>query len=697
MKILLVIPPFTQLNTPYPSVPFLANYLRRAGHQVTQIDLGIFTVRKLFSSIFLDKMKPAVLRELDSGRLFLDQFDRWNSVIKYALDYIDGIYPEFELQVLRGILPETVREQNASELLELNHTPSEQARFRATLMFEELADIIRDSIDPNFSLVRYDSALAPSLSMFSAVEESVKRRTLLSEIYLDEIVRIVSIDDYDIAGFSLPFPGTLVAALQCMERIHRESPSTKICAGGGYVSTELREISSADFFSYCDFLFYDSGEIPIAGLISYMENRISKNELIRCAALDEGKVCFYNQNSTDKDFTHYAPDYSGLDLSLYIQFCDTPNRALRLWSEGRWNKLAVAYGCYWAKCAFCDGTLDYIGSYVPFDPILTVDRMDALAQGGIFSFHFVDEAAPPALLMKIAIELLRRGRRYTWWTNIRFEKSFTKGMCRLLALSGLIAVSGGIEIADDSGLTEICKGITLSEIAKVTGNFSQNGILVHAYLIHGFPGESVEQTANSLEAVRQLFAEGCLASGYWHTFALTVHSSFYKNLSRAGSSPRNETSFDFARNDVQDNSLHAPCAKKLRRALYNFMHESMLDKPVTYWLGKEYCSTLHKSAIREMIRTAEHCRFAVWIGGEPQFTNDKIFSRGLCTISLPDMLLRVEMERQHFEIIFEMFTLHFSGLRVMKITEYENIKSARSESFLVNFFEFIEMSAILKI
>jgi hypothetical protein len=34
----------------------------------------------------------------------------------------------------------------------------------------------------------------------------------------------------------------------------------------------------------------------------------------------------------------------------------------RLWSDGRWNKLTVAHGCYWKKCSFCDVGLDYIGA-----------------------------------------------------------------------------------------------------------------------------------------------------------------------------------------------------------------------------------------------------------------------------------------------------------------------------------------------
>ena len=49
----------------------------------------------------------------------------------------------------------------------------------------------------------------------------------------------------------------------------------------------------------------------------------------------------------------------------------------RLWSDGRWNKLTVAHGCYWKKCSFCDVSLDYIGRYDAAGAELLVDRIEA--------------------------------------------------------------------------------------------------------------------------------------------------------------------------------------------------------------------------------------------------------------------------------------------------------------------------------
>ena len=52
----------------------------------------------------------------------------------------------------------------------------------------------------------------------------------------------------------------------------------------------------------------------------------------------------------------------------------------RLWSDGRWNKLTLAHGCYWKKCNFCDVTLDYIGRYDAASADLLVDRIESIVR-----------------------------------------------------------------------------------------------------------------------------------------------------------------------------------------------------------------------------------------------------------------------------------------------------------------------------
>ena len=164
------------------------------------------------------------------------------------------------------------------------------------------------------------------------------------------------------------------------------------------------------------------------------------------------KVAYINNKAcTDyKQGEVGTPDYSDLLLDKYISAIEVVNPMHRLWSDGRWNKLTMAHGCYWGKCTFCDISLDYIKLYEPITASLLCDRMEEMiAQTGQNGFHFVDEAAPPALMRALALEIIRRKLMVSWWTNIRFEKSFTRDLCLLLKASGCIAVSGGLEVASD--------------------------------------------------------------------------------------------------------------------------------------------------------------------------------------------------------------------------------------------------------
>lgn len=163
----------------------------------------------------------------------------------------------------------------------------------------------------------------------------------------------------------------------------------------------------------------------------------------------------------------------------------------RLWSDGRWNKLTVAHGCYWKKCSFCDVSLDYISRYETVSASLLVDCIEQIiSETGQTGFHFIDEAAPPKILKALAEELIRRQVVISWWGNIRFEKTFTPELAELLAQSGCIAMSGVLEVASDRLLNLMKKGVSVERVAQVTKGLSDAGILVHAYLMYGFPNSN---------------------------------------------------------------------------------------------------------------------------------------------------------------------------------------------------------------
>ena len=219
---------------------------------------------------------------------------------------------------------------------------------------------------------------------------------------------------------------------------------------------------------------------------------------------------------------------------------------------------------------------------------LLVDRIEAVVtETGQTGFHFVDEAAPPKMLKAMAEELARRGRSISWWGNIRFEKSFTPELCRQLADSGCIAISGGLEVASDRLLKLMQKGVSVDQVARVTKGFSDAGILGHAYLMYGFPTQTVQDTVDALEYVRQLFDAGCIQSGFFHRFVCTVHSPVGQKPEDYGVRLKPLPPISFAKNDVgfidPTGVDHDALGVALNKALYNYMHGIGLDQDVRSW------------------------------------------------------------------------------------------------------------------
>ncbi len=303
-----------------------------------------------------------------------------------------------------------------------------------------------------------------------------------------------------------------------------------------------------------------------------------------------------------------TPTWDGLPLDRYLSLLDMLNPMHRLWSDARWNKLTVAHGCYWKKCSFCDVSLDYIARYEAAAATTLVDRIEAVvAETGQSGFHFVDEAAPPKALKAMADELRKRGRAISWWGNIRFEKSFTPQLCAELAASGCIAVSGGLEVASDRLLKLMQKGVSVEQVARVTQAFSEAGILVHAYLMYGFPTQTVQDTVDALEYVRQLFAAGCIQSGFWHRFTCSVHSPVGLHPEHFGVSLKPLPPGHFAKNDVgfvdPAGVDHDALGQALNKALYNYMHGIGLEQDVRSWFGQRVPrSTVPRNFIERALR-----------------------------------------------------------------------------------------------
>jgi radical SAM superfamily enzyme YgiQ (UPF0313 family) len=597
----------TQLNTPYPSTAYLTGFLRSREIAAVQEDIALALVLELFSPNGLQAIRQTIDNQPKGKRSpiidgFIEQFDRYLSTITPAVAFLQGRDPSIGHRIAgRNFLPEGPRFEPLDVYVDDEGGDplawafgalgvQDRARHFATLYLNDLADVLREAADSRFEFVRYAESLAQSQPSFEPLARALAAAPTLVDNTLKKLtISAVDRNKPNLVLVSVPFPGSVYAAFRIAQTIKAHDPSIVIALGGGYVNTELREIKEARVFDYFDYVTLDDGERPILALLEYLDGKRPRLNLVRTFARVDGQVRYFNNSEPDVPFAEVGtPTWDGLPLDRYLSLLDMLNPMHRLWSDGRWNKLTVAHGCYWKKCSFCDVSLDYIGRYDGAPAELLVDRIEEIiAETGQTGFHFVDEAAPPKALKALADELQKRNRAISWWGNIRFEKSFTPELCNQLADSGCIAISGGLEVASDRLLTLMKKGVSVDQVARVTRSFSEAGILVHAYLMYGFPTQTVQDTVDALEYVRQLFAEGCIQSGFFHRFACTVHSPVGKNPAEYGIKLKALPPITFGSNDVEfidpTGVDHNAMGKALNKALYNYMHGIGLDANVRSW------------------------------------------------------------------------------------------------------------------
>jgi len=597
----------TQLNTPYPSTAYLTGFLRSRKIEAAQEDLALALVLSFFTADGLAEVKARALRLPEEERsasihFFLDYFDQYQSTVSPLITFLQGQDSTLSHRInTREFLPEGPRFMALDAFDDEEGDPlswafgalgsQDRARHLATLYLNDLSDVLRDAVDERFEFVRYGESLASSQPTFMPLADALAAEPTLMDLHLyDLTIKALQKHQPSLVLLSVPFPGAMYAALRIAQTIKSHLPNVKIALGGGYVNTELRELSDPRIFDFVDFITLDSGERPLLALLEYLEGKRSANRLVRTFIRNNKNIVEYKSwPEPDIAFDEVGvATWDGLPLNSYLSLLDMLNPMHRLWSDGRWNKLTVAHGCYWKKCSFCDISLDYISRYETASASVLVDRIVAIvAETGQTGFHFVDEAAPPKMLKALAEELLRRKVVISWWGNIRFEKTFTPKLAQLLARSGCIAMSGGLEVASDRLLGLMEKGVTVSQVAQVTKGFSNAGILVHAYLMYGFPSQTIQETIDSLEYVRQLFENGCIQSGFFHRFSCTVHSPVGRNPEKYGVQliPLPPTSF--AKNDIgfidPSGVDHDALGFGLKKAIYNFMHGIGIEADVRSW------------------------------------------------------------------------------------------------------------------
>lgn len=643
MKISLFIPPLTQINTPYPATAYLKGFLNETVYNnCSQSDLGLELILGIFNKKKIGELfdEAALKKDLSpNAKDILSQRHRYEFCVDAVIRFLQNKNITLSHKICAGdYLPQASRFNALNEEVEElfgSMGIHDKAKMLCTLFIEDIGDLIIECISPYFGFSRYAEDIARSATSFDPLLKLLEsKNNSIDNILISIIDQHIALEQPDVVLFTIPFPGNVYGAFKSGQHIKKTYPHIKILMGGGFPNTELRSLSDPRVFDFTDFITLDDGERPVLNVLEYLEGK-REHALLKRTFVRENNQVVYINGCKMPDIAHSktgTPDYTDLLLDSYISMLEMANPMHRLWSDGRWNKLTAAHGCYWKKCSFCDISLDYIGRYEPASASILADKIETIiAQTGTTGFHFVDEAAPPLVMRDLAVEILDRKLDISWWANIRFEKTFTDDLCKLLAASGCIAVTGGLEVASDRLLQLMEKGVSVEQVSQVASNFTQAGIMVHAYLMFGFPTQTAQETIDSLEVVRQLFEAQVLQSGFWHRFSMTAHSPVGLNPAKYQVVKIGPEDGSFANNDLIHEDPkgcdHDLYAEGLRKSLYNYMLANCLDWPVQDWFDfKTPKTTLAPTLIQSYINSREDddeekLNYKIcWLGITPTFT-----------------------------------------------------------------------------
>ncbi|MDP5229605.1 MAG: radical SAM protein, partial [Cellulophaga sp.] len=249
--VLLITPPFTQLNTPYPATAYLKGFLNTKNISCFQSDLGIEVILALFSKQELENIfnvahqNKAIISD-NCQRMYALK-DTYINTVSLVIGFLQGNNPTFARQICtQGFLPEASRFQQLDDLdwafgeMGLQ----DKAKHLATLYLEDLSDFIVECIDPNFGFSRYAERLGRSANSFDELYAFLQNElTYIDKITLRALDKVIQKVAPKLIGFSVPFPGNLYSAFRCAQHIKQNYPAIKITMGGGFPNTELRSLT----------------------------------------------------------------------------------------------------------------------------------------------------------------------------------------------------------------------------------------------------------------------------------------------------------------------------------------------------------------------------------------------------------------------------------------------------------------------
>ncbi|MCF6156367.1 MAG: B12-binding domain-containing radical SAM protein [Candidatus Brocadia sp.] len=509
--VVLIFPPQWTPMQPYLSIPALTAYLQNHGISVNQCDLNLDFYEKLLSrgqlqplcckleQIFQQLNKKQSLR-LEEQRYFYSiylirsAFDEVISKIEETKDFFrseENFFDLSKLSIQKSILNTAINIVNVSCRVEL---ALDELCFPIDVeSFEEIAKFI--SREENNFLLRF---------------------------FQKQIEDLLTSKKYLLAGISINDSSQLVPALTMTRWIKVHRPEIHITIGGNLLSRCIDGLRNLpDFFrNFADSVVIFEGEKPLLKLIQTIKNGKKLANVPNLIFLDCEKVVQTEMCQPEEINRLPTPDFDGLKLDKYF----APFLILPILSSR---------GCYWGKCTFCDHSYIYREGFQQRDAEQVANDLRTLnIKYGTRYFSFSDEALSPSASRLISAKIIESKLDVSLLAQVRLETAFSDEICSLMSQAGIKMLFIGLESASLRIQKKIRKGINFDLAPTILKRFYEAGIMVHLFVIFGFPEETVEDSEETIDFILKnkdyVFSVGA------STFAIGRHSPISQNPSKYG-------------------------------------------------------------------------------------------------------------------------------------------------------------------
>ncbi len=452
---------------PYLSLPSLSGYLRDNGYHVDQWDLNLRFYEEAFNQAYLQR------RLAERAHLLPSEHQTIIRNLIGQLDHLEQVKQVFKTDAFYdpARLIEAQRElEKVYQCFNLLYPGSRltQDHFYMPERHSSSAEVIKATLNTQSN---------PFIDFFN-------------EKVLPELEQ----NPAQLVGFSVAREYQLIPTFTLARLIRERLPDIHLTIGGAFFS-KIADGLKTDHHPVFQHLVHSAvkgeGEVPLINLVKAVAGEIPFEEVPGLIYnLPDGQLRV-NENGPALSMNEIGtPDFDGLDLANY-------------WSADLVLPILGSRDCYWKDCTFCDHFMQFAG-FRSRKPDKIADDLKTLQQKyGARHFQFCDETMSPNFGRRLANALKEREMDIRWYTMARLQKGFDAETTKLWRESGCLFILMGLESANAELAQKMVKGTDNTLTESILKNLHEADIFTFAYLFFGFPGETLETAAETVQFVRK--------------------------------------------------------------------------------------------------------------------------------------------------------------------------------------------------